>query len=94
MVGPFNNEHLAALPTFDTSKDPGRLVWLDDGSLWYGETDRWVKILASDGGGSTTHNELNGRSDDNCHPISAITGLEDALRYAGMIGKLNQQVLP
>jgi len=84
MVGPFNNEHLASLPTFDTSKDPGRMVWLNDGSLWYGETDRWVKILASDNGGNTRHNDLVGRDDNDCHPISAITGLEEALRYAGM----------
>ena len=84
MVGPFNNEHLSSLPTFDTNKDPGRLVWLVDGSLWYGETDRWVKILASDNGGNTIHNDLDGRSDSDCHPISAITGLYEALRYAGM----------
>ena len=84
MVGPFNNEHLSSLPVFDASKDQGRMVWLEDGSLWYGEIDRWVKILAGDGGGGTIHNDLDGRSDNDCHPVSAITGLEEALRYAGM----------
>ena len=31
------------------------------------------------GGGVTIHNELTGRSEENAHPISAITGLQDAL---------------
>ena len=84
MVGAFNNEQLSTLPTFDTARDQSRLVWLTDGSLWYGDTNRWVKILAGDGGGGTVHNDLAGRSDADCHPISAITGLQDALQYAGM----------
>ena len=29
------------------------------------------------------HNELSGREEDDCHPIKAITGLEEALENAG-----------
>ena len=31
----------------------------------------------------TWHNDLLGRSEEDCHPISAITGLEEALANAG-----------
>jgi len=80
MVGPFNNEQLASLPTFSASRDQSRMVWLNDGSLWYGTQTQWIQIMA----GGSVHNDLGGRSDNDCHPISAITGLEDALQNAGM----------
>ena len=34
-------------------------------------------------GGATVHNDLTGRTADDAHPISAITGLQDALDAAG-----------
>lgn len=33
----------------------------------------------------TIHNDLSGRDADNCHPISAITGLQEALDNAGQV---------
>jgi hypothetical protein len=36
--------------------------------------------LAGTGGGTTVHNELTGREDEDCHPITSITGLFEALQ--------------
>ena len=50
-----------------------------------GRIARVVTILVGPGGpgGATVHNDLTGRTADDAHPISAITGLQDALDAAG-----------
>jgi len=53
MVGPFNNQKLAVLPTFSPTRDQSRLVWLQDGTLWYGSDVEWVNM-----GGSGDANEV------------------------------------
>jgi hypothetical protein len=49
MTGPFINQKLAELPTFDPARDQGRLVWLTDGSLWYGSDIEWVSFSSGAG---------------------------------------------
>lgn len=49
MVGPFVNQKLAAVPTFDPDRDQGRLVWISDGTLWYGSDTEWVNFSAGAG---------------------------------------------
>ena len=47
MTGPFVNQKLASLPEFDIPSDQGRLVWLNDGTLWYGAEDEWRSLAVS-----------------------------------------------
>ena len=44
MVGPFINQKIVSLPVFDPNRDQGRMVWLTDGTIWYGTLDRWVQF--------------------------------------------------
>ena len=44
MVGPFVNQKLGSLPTFDTERDQGRMAWLLDGTLWYGSDTGWLQL--------------------------------------------------
>jgi len=44
MVGPFTNEKLTNTPSFNTNTDPGRLIWLVDGTLWYASLTKWIRI--------------------------------------------------
>jgi len=45
MVGPFVNQKLTNLPNpFDQTRDQGRLIWLTDGTLWYGTDSEWKQI--------------------------------------------------
>jgi len=69
MQGKFKNQELEELPTFNPVTDERRLVYLDDGSLWYGSTDRWILI----GGGNTFEVE----QED--HGFDAL----DAIRHNG-----------
>ncbi len=47
MVGPFVNQKMGSLPTFDTQRDQGRMVWLLDGTLWFGADTEWIKLQKS-----------------------------------------------
>lgn len=49
MTGPFVNQKLTVLPTFDQTRDQGRLVWLTDGTLWYGDLEEWVSFSSGAG---------------------------------------------
>ena len=42
MVGAFINQKIDSLPVFDPGRDQGRMVWLTDGSLFYGSDIEWV----------------------------------------------------
>jgi len=44
MDGPFVNQRLTSLPVFNQIRDSARLVWLSDGSLWYGTDIKWVRL--------------------------------------------------
>jgi hypothetical protein len=52
MVGPFVNQKLSALPVFDPSRDQGRMVWLSDGTLWYGSDVDWTDFSSGSGDAS------------------------------------------
>jgi hypothetical protein len=55
MAGPFVNQKRTSLPVFDTVRDQGRLLWLFDGTLWYGSDIEWVSL--SSGAGDATEVE-------------------------------------
>lgn len=44
MTGPFVNQKLSSLPVFDAGRDQARLVWLTNGTLWYGSDIEWVSF--------------------------------------------------
>lgn len=44
MVGPFNCQTLTAAPTFSADRDTGRLIYLTNGDLMYGNATQWVSI--------------------------------------------------
>ncbi len=53
MVGPFVNQKLTAKPDpFVQDRDQGRLIWLTDGTIWYGSIDEWVNFSAGAGDAS------------------------------------------
>jgi hypothetical protein len=76
MVDPLNVEQLDVLPEFIPNRDQSRFVWLSDGTLWYGDVDKWVKISIKDYG---YHNDLTGREEIDCHPIQSITDLPNEI---------------
>jgi hypothetical protein len=76
MVGPLNVEQLDTLPEFIQNRDQSRFVWLTDGTLWYGDVDKWVKVSIKDYG---YHNDLTGRDEPDCHPIHSITDLPEEI---------------
>jgi hypothetical protein len=47
MVGPFYNENLSALPTFNSNKDIGRVVAVN-GELWVGLNNGWARMQVND----------------------------------------------
>jgi hypothetical protein len=50
--------------------------------------------LSGSSGGATVHNELTGRSVSDTHPMSAITGLEDALEKLEGVAYTHNQAVP
>jgi hypothetical protein len=52
MVGPFISQKLSSLPTFDAARDQGRIVWIVDGTIWYGSDVEWVNFASGDGDAS------------------------------------------
>ncbi len=66
------------LPQFDREYDEYKMRALVD------DLQRWFQNIESDIQGTSAnfdgvHNDINGRSDADAHPISAITGLQSAL---------------
>lgn len=49
MAGPFVNQKLSSLPVFDAARDQARIVWLTDGTIWYGSDTAWVNFGAGEG---------------------------------------------
>ena len=49
MVGPFVNQKYTELPVFEPSRDQGRLVWLAEGTFWYGSDTEWVNVSSGAG---------------------------------------------
>ena len=49
MTGPFVNQKLTSLPVFDAARDQGRLVWLAEGTLWYGTDTEWASFASGAG---------------------------------------------
>jgi len=52
MAGPFVNQKLSSLPVFDAVRDQGRMVWLTDGTIWYGSDIEWVNFASGSGDAS------------------------------------------
>jgi len=62
---------------------------LSDGNTYGRRNGAWVQL--GSGGGVSIHNELSGRSETGCHPISSITDLQTALNgKAALAGNINQ----
>lgn len=48
MTGPFVNQKLSTLPAFIPERDQGRLLWLSDGTFWYGSDTLWMSLSRVD----------------------------------------------
>ena len=53
MVGPFTNQRMVELPDpWIDERDQGRLVWLTNGTLWYGTDIEFVNFASGSGDAS------------------------------------------
>lgn len=53
MVGPFVSQKLATKPDpFVQDRDQGRIIWLTDGTIWYGSLTEWVNFASGAGDAS------------------------------------------
>lgn len=69
---------------------PGISEAPDDGGTYGRKNKAWIAISSS-GGGVSVHNDLTGRGETGCHPISAITDLQTTLAgKAALAGNINQ----
>lgn len=55
MAGPFHNQTLSVLPSFIKEQDPGRFIYLTNGTMWYGNDETWVNL--SSGAGDANESE-------------------------------------
>lgn len=62
----------------------------NDGNTYARKSAGWIQISTS-GGGVSIHNDLSGRSEASCHPISSITDLQTTLSgKAALAGSTSQ----
>lgn len=53
MVGPFVCQKLTSKPDpFIQDRDQGRIIWINDGTIWYGSRDEWVNFSSGAGDAS------------------------------------------
>ena len=85
MVGPFVNQKLTSTPTFDPARDQGRLVWLTDGTLWYGSDTEWVNFA----GGAGDANEVEDMYSDLLRTTIFLNASYDEFADTGLIESTN-----